>query len=467
MLHYRLKAFLGALLAVIVTLPASAVTISAGETHTCAVSSAGKVFCWGLNADGEIGDGSRQDRPDPVPVSGLDSIVTKDVRVGRNFSCSLADDNTVRCWGAINPTQTKSDYLGLTNVLQITAGSSHACSLVSSGDVFCWGDASQGQLGAVDVGSIQGGKAAKIPELSGAKKISAGKNVTCVVLLAGQVGCIGSGSQLPGASSSPNEFRLVPAVNDAVDVSTYDGHTCLVRVNGVVACWGKNDFGQAGSQQSVGSNLTEISGLESATSVAAGKGFTCALLTNNKISCWGSNANGELGVGNEVRPSKYVIGINSARSVSAGANHACAVIEEGSYIQCWGNNQNGRLGTGQCYTNNAFYPGYSGAPYFDSNLGQCINSKAITPYSVKGFDASADAEKVLLWAEKSFPAILGKGDEFTYVVSREGYFFRKYNNGANLAITANGTPKVFYFGPDSNWQLVDLGALSQWVAIAK
>jgi alpha-tubulin suppressor-like RCC1 family protein len=73
-------------------------SISAGDAHTCAVSTVGSVKCWGTNADGELGDGTKNDRSVPVRVVGLSSGVIA-VAVGENHACALTSPGTVKCWG--------------------------------------------------------------------------------------------------------------------------------------------------------------------------------------------------------------------------------------------------------------------------------------------------------------------------------------------------------------------------------
>lgn len=208
-------------------------------------------------------------------------------------------------------------------------------------------------------------------------------------------------------------------------------------------------------------------GLTPAQAVSVGTNFSCALLTDKKIQCWGKNDTGQLGNGNETVASKFVIGIKSATSISAGGRNACATVDNGSYVQCWGSNVNGVLGNGLCYTNAAYYPGYSGKPYLTNNLGICVNEKALTPYSVKGFDVRGDADLVMNWAERSLPSLFAMGEGVTHNDTSNGYFWRRYVGGHNLGVTANGTPRVFYIGPASNDQLIDLEELSIWTPLAK
>ncbi|WP_436176419.1 RCC1 domain-containing protein [Acidovorax sp. LjRoot66] len=467
MFYRRLVSILGCILFSAAGASASATGVSVGESHSCAVTSAGAAKCWGANSKGQLGDGTVQPSMTPVAVAGLAKGV-KDVKVGKDFSCALLDDKSVRCWGSIVASQGEVAISGVVDSSQIAAGPTHACAVSTNGEAYCWGDASKGQMGGVSSSTLTTGKAVNVPELSGAVKIATGKDATCAALKSGKTVCIGAASNLEGSIANPMQPLQLPNINDSVDVAINEGHACVLRASGTVACWGQNQFGQLGvpATSIISPTAVEVATLPPARSVSVGKGFSCAMLMDGKIQCWGANEVGQLGNGNEAVRSKTVIGITNAAFVSSGARHSCAVIEIGSYIQCWGSNESGLLGTGLCYTQSAFYQGYTGRPYLTNSLGLCVNDKALTPYSVKGFDVRANADKVMIWAERSIPTIFGMGEGITHEVQVGGYFWRRYVGGHNLAVTAHGTPRLMYLGPESNNQLLDLGELSMWSSLA-
>jgi alpha-tubulin suppressor-like RCC1 family protein len=71
--------------------------LSAGAGHTCAVTRAGGVSCWGSNPDGQLGDGAETDSPLPIPVAGLAGI--REVAAGSYHTCARAGGGAVSCWG--------------------------------------------------------------------------------------------------------------------------------------------------------------------------------------------------------------------------------------------------------------------------------------------------------------------------------------------------------------------------------
>ena len=141
--------------------------ISAGREHTCAVTNGGAVKCWGLNRDGQLGNGTLMTGsptfvPRPVDVIGLTSGVSI-VSAGGDHTCALTTIGGAKCWGQNDAGQlgngtfttidppgipTPVDVSGLTSgVAKISGGSGHTCAVLTSGGAKCWGHNQVGELG--------------------------------------------------------------------------------------------------------------------------------------------------------------------------------------------------------------------------------------------------------------------------------------------------------------------------------
>lgn len=185
-------------------LATGAMQVAAGAAHSCAVTSRGQLRCWGSNAFGQIGDGSRTTRISPVVVSGLETGVMQ-VALGAAHSCALMSDRSVRCWGTnargelgdgsgeehLTPVEVKG--LGAP-VSRLSVGAFHSCALLSTGVVKCWGYNRSGQLGdGSGANSLLPvtvkGLPAKITQLA------AGAAHTCALDEAGDLYCWGSNAQ--------------------------------------------------------------------------------------------------------------------------------------------------------------------------------------------------------------------------------------------------------------------------------
>lgn len=447
--------------------------LGAGHSHTCAIGKAGQAMCWGSNVDGELGDGSRTDRNGPVAVQGLPaSVAVAAVQAGRGFSCALLQDQSVHCWGRITGSVVAQAVQGVPPALQLAAGSSHACALAASGTVYCWGDSSRGQRGGGSSSALPPGQAAPVttlPSQSVSRVVAAGDATCALQGSTGQVVCVGDADWLPASPSGPELARLLPGLGDDVlDMAAHEGHACILRRAGAVACWGRNESGQVGTAASPALVVApvNVAGLQPALSISVGAGVSCAVQSTRAIRCWGAQA--MLGAGNDQNPrwGGQVVGIEDAMRVSAGGTHACAVLE-GGYVQCWGDNSHGQLGgAGLCDVHLALYFNYKDySPRF--NFGPCREySSGITPHEVKGFDVRADADRVMDWAEVALTGSLQWGNNWSFN-AQEGYYHRIYPGNRSLAVSTNGTPHVFYVGPETGGAWSVLGRLSHWVRQAR
>lgn len=131
------------------------IALSTGVSyHTLALTDDGKVWAWGNNASGELGDGTTTDRTSPVQVSGLDDVVA--IAAGGWHSMALKSDGTVWTWGNNEYGElgdgTKTNRavpapIGIADVTSISAGNSHSLAVKRDGTVWSWGDNRWAMLG--------------------------------------------------------------------------------------------------------------------------------------------------------------------------------------------------------------------------------------------------------------------------------------------------------------------------------
>ena len=358
--------------------PPPANRIAPGTFHTCAITADGRVKCWGRNADGVLGFGIRSDGGSysvAVTVRGVKGGVHA-VTSGHNHTCVLTRAGGVKCWGDRawgqlgdgsddRWTPAPVDVSGLrSGVASVRAGHAHTCALTRSGGVKCWGQNSYGELGngipnpgtrtvfsAVPVGVVG--------LSSGVREIDAGTDVTCAVLEAGGIRCWGQvlDTFAPGkVSSTPVS---VPGISGVVkQLALGNLHACVLTTQNGVKCWGSTSTGAVGNGVVGGVKVSvpvDVVGLtRGVTAIAAGHNHSCALTEAGGVKCWGDNTNGQLGNGIPNPGTRTlwvgvpvdVLGLSSGVvAIAAGFAHTCAWLSTG-VLKCWGHNDFGQLGNG-------------------------------------------------------------------------------------------------------------------------
>lgn len=339
------------------------VAVDAGYDHTCAITRAGGVKCWGTNQFGEAGNSTVTARivPLPVDVTGLASGV-KQVTAGQYFTCAVMTAGTVKCWGAndfgqlgnngaVSQSNVPVDVPGLSGVASISAGAQHVCVVMSAGGVKCWGRGDGGQLGH---GSYSGSAfpvdVTGLP--SAAQQVSAGDVSTCVALKNGAAYCWGTNNfgQLGNNSVGGTTNKPGSVISSGVtSISLGGGHACEM-VGAALACWGRNANGEAGNGTSVVNVVVPSQVIaDGVAALDSGGATNCIIGKLGGAYCWGRGSDGQTGSGG--RSDTYlapggVSGLQSGIvSISVGVRHACAVLDTGA-LKCWGDDSEGQLGNG-------------------------------------------------------------------------------------------------------------------------
>ena len=296
----------------------TATDLQAGGGHVCVLTAGGAVKCWGSNDYGEIGDGTQIDRSAPTLVSGLGGGVLA-IAVGGDHTCALTVAHAVLCWGLNNQGQvgdgtlvnrrlTPVAVVGLSSgVAAITAGDEHTCALLDGGAVQCWGANTYGQLGLGTRTTTRTPQT--VTGLTGpVAALDAGVTHTCALTALGAALCWGGNAQ--GAlgdgsgidSTTPVQVSGMRSGVRALSAGglSYDfARTCAILSSGALKCWGANNIGQLGDQSGI-FQLTpsQVVGLSAGSSaVSVGYDHTCAVLVAGEVRCWGTNAYGQIGLG--------------------------------------------------------------------------------------------------------------------------------------------------------------------------
>jgi alpha-tubulin suppressor-like RCC1 family protein len=192
----------------------------------------------------------------PVAVSGL---VSAAVRTGWAFACALVGDGTVRCWGANGNGQlgdgttddrsTPPSSDAGANVAAVSAGELHTCALTTAGGVRCWGHNLYAELGTGDHVGLLSPPATDV--LTGVKQVIASNLFTCALTMSGGVRCWGYNNDGAMGDDTPLAVdRPVPTPTDLLgavaSIAAGADHVCARMTSGGVRCWGGNANGQLG-----------------------------------------------------------------------------------------------------------------------------------------------------------------------------------------------------------------------------
>ncbi len=327
------------------------VKVVAGSGHSCALRADRTVSCWGLDNYGQLGDGRTFPNTNaPQPVRGLTDVI--DVVAAQNDVCALRSDRTVLCWGRMTSSAVPQQVAGIDDATALTAGAEHVCALRADRTVACWGD---GQLGQLGIGTNVGSSAAQvIPGLTDVTEVAAGLGWhTCALRSDRTVVCWGGnqyGQLGIGTTAEATTPQAVPGLVEVTSLGVGYQHTCVVVADRTARCWGRNDVGQLGNGGPGDSTLpVDVPGLASLVGIhASGYRHTCVLDADRTVRCWGVNYWGQLGNGSfvdDVAP-QQVSGLTGVVQMSVGINHACALTADRA-AWCWGFAADGQLGSGE------------------------------------------------------------------------------------------------------------------------
>ncbi len=347
-----------------VAAPLAFVQVSTGAFHSCGVTEDGRAYCWGGNDKGQLGDGTtffNATRNTPSAVIG--GLRFRHVSAGYEHTCGVTTENRVYCWGLNfwgqlgNGTEgsdhfqvaTPAEVVGGRRFRQVRAGYSHTCAITPTDAAFCWGENIYGQIGD---GSSGVNRPAPVRVLGGHEwaQLSGGGEHTCGVTQTDQLFCwgwnehgqLGNGGATNRAKPTPvsggRAFRQVDAGGE---------HTCAVTTGDLAYCWGRNFQGALGDG-TLADRLTPgaVAGLRRFVHVSAGANHTCGVTLSGRGYCWGLNGDGQVGDGtleSRLRPVPLAVTLDLGQVMASNMAHTCGVTT-GHRAYCWG--RGGLLGDG-------------------------------------------------------------------------------------------------------------------------
>lgn len=343
-----------------VTVPFGFAQLFAGPFVTCGLTADGEAWCWGSNADCEVGvTPCTTTEPRPVRVS--TTLRFAEMAPADEFTCGLTIAGAAYCWGsdafgglgngAGGDSQTPVAVEGGHTFTTLRGTRTHVCGLRPDGEAWCWGNNRNGQLGDSDDRRT----ATRPVRVRGGHvfvQLHVGYDHTCGLTAAGQAWCWGENSDgESGDGSGTDRLAPVPVAGGHMftQLSLGDYHSCGLTAAGALWCWGWNAEGQLGDgTRSSRFAPVRVLGGDVFTSVHANGWSTCALLAAGEAKCWGENAEGQLGIGgvaDRLTPTSVTDSLRFSTLTSGGGYHVCGRAQ-GEVWYCWGWNEYGQIGDG-------------------------------------------------------------------------------------------------------------------------
>ncbi len=290
-----------------------AISICTGYDYSCALLVNGTVECWGDNTYGQLGNGTTTASGTAVKVLLGDSGTAVQISCGLYHACAVMGDDNIQCWGYNGVGQLGNDsftsaatpvttwYVGAIDsaVMQVVAGGLHTCA-VTGGGVMCWGYNGGGQLG---VGYTSDESITPVhTSISTVRSLGLGWYHTCAVNGNGTASCWGDGSYGQvgdGSTTAANDLPVaVENLTGLVAIGGGGWQSCALSAAGAVQCWGDDASGELGNGSTTQVDAPPDGGAPALTAVGAigtGTNTECVARTDGTVYCWGNNSYSTLG----------------------------------------------------------------------------------------------------------------------------------------------------------------------------
>ena len=329
-------------------------------SHTVSLRADGKVFTWGSNAFGQLGNGTTNDSDEPVEVNFKEGTIITQVAAGEEYSVALDSEGNVWTWGRNNYFQighTGGDQYtpykvgGLPKAIKIAAGNYTTMVITENKELYGWGFNGYGNIG---IGSYTNKvTASKVVGFEDVIDVSVGKNHTMTLTSDGNVYVTGSNlyGQLGNGNEEifkVNEFTKVNLPDVITTIDCGELSNAVITVNGNVYTWGQNAYGQLGlGDKETQFNPTLVSGLNNIREIEIGKTNAIVRDGNGKMYITGSNIYGQLGKGTKgsstnVTNFEMLTKIDNGLRLATGDTYV-VVLKEDGFVWAWGDYNHGDM----------------------------------------------------------------------------------------------------------------------------
>jgi len=356
------------------SVPPVATVVSTGSGHTCAIAS-GALYCWGANDEGRLGLGDTTMRLSPARVGTETGWLA--VVAGARHTVALKQDGSLWAFGANDNGQLgQGDFTARQSParvgnrgdwVKVASRFNHVCALAGDGSLWCWGANAEGQLGQDDVEGTATDRAVPtaVTDRHDWTGVDAGDGHSCAVRADGTLWCWGRNSEaeLGQGSADPLEIRRPTQVGTDTDWQlgqSGQSFTCGLR-GGALYCWGSSLYTMipgSGGATTIGAPLLIDTSAVTAAPLADLSINTfggCVLSAAGESICWGRNVEGQLGLGDyDERVDPTLLPGDGWSRISVGRFTLCGVRQD--TVVCVGDNRNGQLGRGDLQRQSVLMP---------------------------------------------------------------------------------------------------------------
>ena len=318
-------------------------------SHTISLREDGKVFTWGDNTYGQLGNGTVITSDEPVEVTFPEGTIITQIAAGENHNVALDSNGNVWTWGRNNNYQigntrenqyTPYKVSNLPKVIKIAAGNNNTMVITENNELYAWGLNAYGDLGLGTYTNKVLPK--KVKGVHDIIDISGGKSHYIVLNRAGEV--FATGSNLYGQLGignneigKINEFQKVEIKDKIGTIGAGDISNIATTVDGYVYTWGGNTYSTLGTEDKENKNVpTKLKDVKNIRQASTGKTHTILRDGNNNVYVTGTNSNGQLGLGTTENKTTFEQNtlINNVIRVSSGDTYTVFLKEDGSVWAC-------------------------------------------------------------------------------------------------------------------------------------
>ena len=318
-------------------------------SHTISLRTDGKVFTWGDNTYGQLGNGTVKTSDEPVEVTFPEGTLITQIAAGENHNVALDSNGNVWTWGRNNNYQigntranqyTPYKVSNLPKVIKISARNNNTMVITENNELYAWGLNAYGDLGLGTYTNKVLPK--KVKGIHDIIDISGGKSHYIALNRAGEVFVTGSNlyGQLgigDNEIGKINEFQKVEIKDKIGTIDAGDISNIATTVDGYVYTWGGNTYSTLGTGDKENKNVpTKLKDVKNIRQASTGKTHTILRDGNNNVYVTGTNSNGQLGLGTTENKTTFEQNtiINNVIRVSAGDTYTTFLKEDGSVWAC-------------------------------------------------------------------------------------------------------------------------------------